>query len=189
MIEFPLFHPSWFWLGLFLYALLNKLGFIFSFNDELKLSKPLNYPYPAKLSAFQAKLGMSQLKNLENNIKHRRELGLELEKRFHRLGEKLAEDSSNHVFLRYSFLVKDRKKFINQFRANFDLGIWFESIAHGRKSEFDKIGYLAGSCPVAEETAKHIVNFPTHERIDPEFLFVKINNSFASILNNIKGLR
>ena len=161
------------------------MGMIFVFNDELKIQKPSDYPYPAKICTFQAKLGISQLQKLENNLKHRRELGIILEKQFHWLKEKLTPDISNHTFLRYSFLVKDRKKFVRNFRANFDLGIWFQSIAHGRQSDFEKIGYQAGSCPIAEDVAKHIVNFPTHEGIDTNFLLEKINKSFDQIFNDI----
>ena len=188
LIEFPLFRASFYWAGWFLYRLANRLGLIFTFNDELKTQKPLDYPYPAKLCGFQAKLGISQLKKLKNNLKHRRELGVILEKRFNWLQDKLTPDISNHAFLRYSFLVKNRKNFIKNFRANFDLGIWFQSIAHGRQSDFEKIGYQAGSCPVAENVAKHIVNFPIHERIDRDFLLEKINKSFDQIVDNIKRL-
>ena len=178
LIEFPLFRASFYWAGWFLYKLAYKMGLIFVFNDELKTKKPLDYPYPAKLCGFQAKLGISQLQKLKNNLKHRRKLGVALEKRFHWLKDKLTPDMSNHAFLRYSFLVKSRKNFIKNFRANFDLGIWFKSIAHGRQSDFEKIGYQAGSCPVAEKTAKHIVNFPTHEGINIDFLLEKIDKSF-----------
>ena len=164
LMEFLLFRTSFYWMGWFLYKLAGRMGLMFSFNDELKTQKPTDYPYPAKLCGFQAKLGISQLQKLESNLKHRRELGAILENRFHWFREKLTSDISNHAFLRYSFLVKDREKFIRNFRANFDLGVWFQSIAHGRESDFEKIGYLAGSCPVAEKTAKNIVNFPTHVR-------------------------
>ena len=173
-------------MGWFLYKLAYKTGLIFTFDDELKTQKPTKYPYPAKLCGLQAKLGISQLQKLESNLKHRKELGIILEKRFHWLKDKITPDASNHVFLRYSFLVKDRKKFIKNFRANFDLGIWFQSIAHGRQSDFEKIGYQTESCPVAEEVAKHIVNFPTHERIDIKFLLEKINTSFDQISTNMR---
>jgi len=49
---------------------------------------------------------------------------------------------------------------------NFELGIWFESVVHGRKSELHKVGYKEGSCPIAEKVVRHIANFPTHESID-----------------------
>ena len=83
LLEFPLFRPNLYWLGWFVYRVLSKLGLIFRFDDELKINRPDAYPYPAKLSVFQAKLGLSQLHNLDRNLTHRRRLGLELEKRFH----------------------------------------------------------------------------------------------------------
>ena len=186
LFEFPLFRPSLYWFGWFLYRVAYKLGFIFRFDDELKTSKPEGYPYPARISAFQAKLGISQLQNLDQNLKHRRKLGLELEKRFNWLGGVLSSDNSNHSYLRYSFLVKDPKSFIDRFRVNFELGIWFQSVAHGRKSEFDKIGYQVGSCPIAEKVVRHIVNFPTHESIDIEFLLGKLDKYSAEICDNLK---
>jgi len=186
LIEFPLFRTSFYWVGWFLYKLACRIGLIFVFNDELKTQKPTDYPYPAKICNFQAKLGISQLQKLKNNLEHRKELGILLEKRFHWLKGELTPDTSNHTFLRYSFLVKDRRKFIRNFRANFDLGIWFESIAHGRQFDFEEIGYQAGSCPIAEDAAKHIVNFPTHQKIDINFLLEKIDKSFKQISNNIK---
>jgi perosamine synthetase len=186
LIEFPLFRTNFYGMGRFLYKLAHKMGLIFIFNDELKTQKPTEYSYPAKICSFQAKLGVSQLQKLENNLKHRKELGILLEKRFHWLKEELTPDISNHTFLRYSFLVKDREKFIRNFKTNFDLGIWFQSIAHGRQSDFEKIGYQAGSCPIAEDAAKHIVNFPTHEGIDINFLLEKIDKSFKQISSNIK---
>ncbi|MBT6718070.1 MAG: aminotransferase class I/II-fold pyridoxal phosphate-dependent enzyme [Nitrospina sp.] len=186
LFGFPLFRPNLYWLGWSLYRVAYKLGFTFRFDDELKTNKPDGYPFPAKLSAFQAKLGLSQLQNLDQNLKHRRRLGLELEKRFHWLGEKAPEDKSNHSFLRYSFLVKDRKKFVNHLRLNFELGIWFESIAHGRKSKLDKIGYRIGSCPIAEKVVRHIVNLPTHESIDIEFLLKKLDKFNDKICDNLK---
>ena len=109
-----------------------------------------------------------------------------MEKRFNWLGEALSRDNSNHSYLRYSFLVEDRKKFIDHFRLDVELGIWFESIAHGRKSKFDEIGYQVGSCPTAEKVVRHIVNFPTHESIDIEFLLGKLDKYSEKICGNLK---
>ena len=38
-------------------------------------------------------------------------------------------------------------------------------MVHGRNEDFYKVGYVNGSCPVAEFVASHVVNFPTHQRI------------------------
>ena len=66
--------------------------------------------------------------------------------------------------------MADRKKFEALFCHHFDLGIWFTSILHGRVDDLDQLGYIQGSCPVAEFVAQHIVNFPTHLRIPLKFL-------------------
>jgi len=93
------------------------------------------------------------IQKLVQNLKHQESWGLNWKNVFW-LGEKMSEDKSNYSFLRCSFLVKDWKKFINYLRLNFELGIWFESIARGRKLEFDKIGYQVGSCPAEKKSGQ-----------------------------------
>ncbi|HBU09076.1 MAG TPA: hypothetical protein DEA99_07915 [Candidatus Omnitrophica bacterium] len=137
-----------------------KLKWVFVFNDELQVNKPVGYPYPARLSAPQAMVGISQLEHLENNLRHRLDIFAYLEKQL----------NWNHGVafpgLRYSFLVKDRKAFEQRFLGRFNLSIWFTSVCQGRNLNWEQIQYQAGSCPVAEMVSKHIVNFPTHQRID-----------------------
>ena len=67
--------------------------------------------------------------------------------------------------MRYSFLVKDQKKFIKRLGKNLDLDIWFSSIFEGRTKNYHEINYKMGTCPVAEFCSKHIVNLPTHKNI------------------------
>jgi len=162
------------------------MGLFFSFRDELSLEKPTEYPYPARLSSFQARLGISQLNRLEMNLAHRRLIGLALESRINWLGDILKTGASNHVFLRYSFLVKDRDAFVHRFKKHFDLSVWFTSIAHGRDRDLDEIGYGVGSCPIAEYVARHIVNLPTHDMIDPSFLLARIDEERHFISENIR---
>jgi len=59
----------------------------------------------------------------------------------------------------------------------------------GRNKNFNKLYYKKGSCKNAEKICKHIVNFPTHLRIDNKN-FEKIlidNKKFIknSILKNV----
>ena len=75
-----------------MHAALSKLGFFFFFLDEMKTDKPTDYSYPAKLSSFQAKLGLSQLNRLEENLARRRSIALALEARIHRLGSRPLRD-------------------------------------------------------------------------------------------------
>ncbi|HWT79550.1 MAG TPA: DegT/DnrJ/EryC1/StrS aminotransferase family protein, partial [Candidatus Methylomirabilis sp.] len=175
IIQYPLFHPRVFWLGRLIIGGLWRAGLLFAFTDELDLQRPTRYPYPARLSGFQARLGLSQLRRLPDNMMHRRRIGLALEGRIRWLGEALEPDGGNHAFLRYSFLVTDRGAFLDRFARHFDLGIWFTSIAQGRDRDLDQIGYAVGSCRHAEHATRHIVNFPTHNRVDAAFLISAVD--------------
>lgn len=185
LVEFPLCDPSVYWLGRLLCSLLQRAGFLFHFGDELALSKPTRPPYPARLSAFQAQLGRSQLRGLEGNIKHRRAIGLALEERIGWLGVALEEGARNHAFLRYSFLVKHQASFVERFAKHFDLSIWFTSVVHGRNHSLEKVYYRSGSCPAAEFAAQHIVNFPTHPRIKRDYLLGTVDRNLDFIRNEI----
>ena len=52
------------------------------------------------------------------------------------------------------------------------LGDWFNTIAVGRKRDFNEIFYQEGECPVGEMVAHHSTNFPTHNKIrNPKLIF------------------
>ena len=105
-------------------------------------------------------IGIKQLENIENNIKHRKKIVGLLN---NTLNIKL---NSNYPLLRYSFLIKSRENFVKFFSRYIDLDIWYETVLHGRQTDFKKLGYKKGSCKNAEFVCKHIVNFPTHLKID-----------------------
>ena len=164
LTEWLYFAPRFLIIGRYIHVAFRRLGLIFTFNDELKLERPTNYPYPCRLSSAQSSMGIMQLANLEDNLKHRREIAKFLEKNLSSYGfdEKII---GNYTWLRYSFLVKDRAAFKVKYKKKFDLGIWFETIFGGREDNFEHLGYVANSCPNAEFVARHVVNFPTHQRI------------------------
>lgn len=180
LLEFPLFSAYTYWFGKFTLSVLNKLRLVFYWRDELLHSKPEQYPYPARLSAHQALIGISQLRRLDDNVAHRRKV-------CKAIGDVLKRDGSNYsesACLRYSFYVKDRNKFESLFQSHWDLGIWFTSIAQGKNDNLDEIKYKNGSCPNAEYAAKHLVNFPTHQRTPVRFAINKIEKQSAWIKDN-----
>ncbi|MEK6730708.1 MAG: aminotransferase class I/II-fold pyridoxal phosphate-dependent enzyme [Pseudomonadota bacterium] len=170
LTEYMLLSPYGVWLGRKFFAALVKFKMIFFYHDELKTERPTDYPYPCRLSSIQAKLGLSQLADLDRNLDYRRKIALWLESRIKWYDDLPQEFLLQQTWIRYSFLVADRKKFEALFCHHFDLGIWFTSILHGRVDDLDQLGYIQGSCPVAEFVAQHIVNFPTHLRIPLKFL-------------------
>ncbi len=178
LIEYLFFLPFIFWLGRFLIAAFHRFGFFFFFIDELKTIKPINYPYPCRMSSAQARLGLSQLDSLQLNLTHRREMVKMFEENIRWTG--LAQnDINNGAWLRYSFMVKDRSKFEAALNNHFELGTWFTSVVGGRTKNLEQVGYFEGSCPVAEAVVKHVVNLPTHKKIP----IIKMKKYFGQNLN------
>lgn len=165
--EAVLLHPRAGAAGRHLYSLLWKLGLRRGFFlDELEVTKPCRYPYPARLSNAQARIGLSQLLSLPQNLDWRRSLARLFDAEIGACAGLLAEDFSNHAFLRYSFTVEDREQWENHFDDVLDMGVWFTSVVHGRDRDLDHVGYRMGSCPIAEAAARHCVNLPTHPRVN-----------------------
>jgi len=180
LLEFPLYSAYTYWLGKFSLAVLSKLGCIFYWRDEHLHKKPEDYPYPARLSAQQAQIGISQLQKLEDNIAHRRSV-------YNAIDDALKFDvpcSSESACLRYSFYVKNRSEFESLFLTHWDLGIWFTSIVQGKNENLHEIYYNEGSCPNAEYAAKHLVNFPTHQRTPIKFVKNQLSKHRTWIIDN-----
>lgn len=185
LLEWLYFSPYILPIGRYIHAIFRRLGWIYTFNDELRLKLPIDYPYPCRLSSAQAGIGVRQIERLDQNLNHRRKIAnfLETEIGYYGLS---SDEVSQITWIRYSMLVKDRTAFIKKFKKHFDLGIWFDTIFGGRSEGFSKVGYTEGSCPSAEYVAKHIVNFPTHERIPFNFFKQQISLNKDWIKNQVK---
>lgn len=173
LIEFIMFSPYIIWIGKLFMVPLVKFKVLFFWRDELRTSKPTNYPYPCRLSGHQALLGLSQLARLDGNLQHRFSIAQYLESIVKWITSNF-KSISQSSWLRYSFLVKNRELFIREYKQFFDLGIWFTSVVAGRNTEYYDVGYTLGSCPIGEYIAKHIVNFPTHQRLPVKILMKHI---------------
>ena len=62
--------------------------------------------------------------------------------------------------LRYAFLVVDRQSFLRHLRDGIAKSTWFDSPVNCGRNAYGEVGYQEGSCPVAEEVARHVVNIP-----------------------------
>jgi perosamine synthetase len=184
LLEYLYFSPRALWLGRTIHPVLARLGFLFFFRDELRTTKPSAYPYPCRLSPEQARLGLSQLENLQQNLAHRRRIADWLENKIGWCGMASAAVHES-TWLRYSFLVRDRARFEAAFGKRFDLGIWFTSVVSGRAHDLLAVGYRPGSCPLGEHVAQHIVNIPTHLRIPPEIIEEEVNRNWSWLEQDI----
>ena len=162
LIEILIFNPYILWIGRPIFNFLNYIKITFYFRDEMLIKKP--YYYPCRYNNFLAEIGLKQIKNIKHNLKHRVKIASYLEKKikWYKFNNK---EISKNSWLRYSFLVKNRKKFVRFFKKKFNLDIWYTSLFEGRNKNYSEINYKTGSCPKAEYASKHIINFPTHLQI------------------------
>ena len=179
IFEYIFFSKYLYFIGKYLYLILIKFKLIFYFDDIYKVQKPLDYPYPCKLSSFQAALGINELKRLDKNLQIRR-IKYNIINKLINENENLKTDYSP---LRFSFLVNNRNKIESQF-YNYDLGIWFKSVLEGRYQDFNHVNYIKGSCINAEYATSHIINFPIHARIDINHLQKIIKKNLSLIKEN-----
>ena len=174
-------NPYVYWIGKFINAVLSKLNVLAYFLDEQFIDKKeiTAYPYPAKLSNIFAQIGISQISNLDNNLANRNKIIKYYNGILNIYSEKYLENESN-LFLRYSFLIKNRDYWEKRFSNKIDLSIWFKTIASGKNDNFEDIGYELGTNKVSEYVCKHIFNLPTHNQLkhrELEKLLIELKNS------------
>jgi dTDP-4-amino-4,6-dideoxygalactose transaminase len=163
LVEGICYDPHLLFAGRPVASTLRHLGALFYWLDDNDLERPVRYPYPARFSAPQARLGLSQLAGLEANLAHRRALAGWLEQHLGWYGDTVPIDEQ--AWLRHAFLVRDRPAFLARLRDRFDVSPWFSPLLHGAVGDLRRFGYQPGSCPVAERVAEQIVNLPTHPRV------------------------
>jgi len=191
MINLFTLNPYTYWFGKFLNALLSKFKMMTYFLDEqfTDMNEIKKYPYPAKLSNIFAKIGISQIKSLSNNIDNRKNIVKYYNNLLNIYSDDYINDDRN-IFLRYSFLVKNRDYWEHKFSSKIDLSIWFKTIASGKNENFEVIGYEVGTNDVSEYVCDHIFNLPTHNKVKPKKLkklLLELKNS-GDIITKEKNL-
>jgi perosamine synthetase len=164
-------NPHFYWFGKFLNVVLSELKLMSYFLDEsfIKKENILNYPYPARLSNIFAEIGVSQIQSLKSNLENRKKISKYYNNILHIYTNEYIEDNKN-IFLRYSFLVRNRDYWEKKFSSRIDLSIWFKTIASGRNNDFYKINYIVGTNKNSENVCECIFNLPTHNQINPKKL-------------------
>lgn len=65
--------------------------------------------------------------------------------------------------LRYPLSVNNRDQLLEKLaNKNIFLGNWYEQVVAPKALDLDRVGYKIGSCPIAEELCKKIINLPTN---------------------------
>ena len=134
-------------------------------NDYTKASSPA-YPYPARLPGFLAQLGLFELERWDDNKKERQELLKIFIKMSTSLGlsdylpPPYFEQDIEIIPLRFVYTHPDAENIRKKISKSIDISwFWFDQPIIACNDPRD-LGYIAGSCPVSEQTGKEIINWP-----------------------------
>jgi perosamine synthetase len=163
-----LFHPVAFSFILPVYA--TKLGkaLVFFFQKLGFLSFPV-YPmekqgmqpsdFPAKYPEALAALAVHQLSKLDRFSEERIKTVAFYLAAFPEMKNSI---SKSVPLLRFPISVSEPKSIVLKARARgIYLGNWYQSAVDPKGVVFKTISYFVGSCPNAEEKARHVLNLPT----------------------------
>ncbi|UFS69022.1 aminotransferase class I/II-fold pyridoxal phosphate-dependent enzyme [Geomonas sp. RF6] len=133
-------------------------------RDELLGLKP--WRYEQRLSNAQAAVGLCQLADLGRIVAHRRSISEYYHGALGALGYAVPvlPAGAEPAYVRFPVWVADRAQLVRLSTSRLVLGTWFTSVLEEAMTP-ECGGYIKGSCPNAEEAARHLVNLPTHPRI------------------------
>ena len=162
------------------FGLLN-MGFA---DEELFGKKPRHYP--RKISNALSCFVVDELKNLEENLSHRKAISEVYDKHFsveHQVVLKIP-------FVRYPIVCetktqkKDLEKYLEE--DNVNVGNWYDPTIYPESTDKTAMMYKTGCCKIAENVSSRILNLPTGKNIsvgDAE----EISEKIISFLEKYEG--
>lgn len=176
-----LLHNWSYWMMLKLYRKLSLIGLVVGSSQKEEIcSIDMPKDYLTSSSSVQARFGKKELELFSEKLKLRKNNGMKYNDWMKSNGKKFFNEQhlSNHSFLKYPVLVKERDFFISLcVKENIQLGDWFISPLHPVKENLNLWGLEETHFPVAKKISNHIVNFPTE---------LKNMNSVLEFLNKNK---
>jgi perosamine synthetase len=153
-----------------LFRFLTKKGAVVgsSSTSEYRPIMPPNFFKAA--SCLQARSGLRQLKKIEQNIAHRREMAKLYDELLAEKGWPMRQyDTSimQPIMVRYPVRITEKDEALAEAaNAGIELGSWFECPLHPIETPLEAYDYELGMCGEAEKASNEVVNLPLHPRAD-----------------------
>ncbi len=153
-------------LGKAIHALVKKIGLVNKVYSDEESVGAMPQTVPTSIPNALAHIACEQLKNLDAQKMHRKEIYQVYRKALAAFDFPADTPDSDPGFLRAVILTPHAKDIRSKMlRAGISLGNWYESVIVPLRGDFQKSGYAIGSCPMAEKYAGHMINLPTSGRI------------------------
>lgn len=159
--------PKIFWIAQSIYRKFSSIGLAVgsSTNDELEYEKPAGFE--KKMGNKQVRLLKKNLSSVDEMISHRVKITNIYKEFFFKEYSSYLSEKSEIVFLRFPILVEDKKSIMEKAKKEkIEIGDWFLSPLHPNMEGWERVNYKKGSCNIAEEVCEHIINLPTHAKIN-----------------------
>ena len=163
-----------YWPAIKTYRWLSKNNLILGSSQGEELEVPVKPKgFEKGFSRTQSKKGRSELGKFDKILEHRKKVAtlykkilLDME-----IEPPHEPEYAVHTYLKFPLLVKDRMRFFKLAeKEKIELGDWFLSPIHPITKNFELWHYKWGGNPVAEKISRHIVNLPTHTKIDEDYV-------------------
>ena len=153
-----------------LFRYLTKKGAVVGSSSSSEFQPVMADDFFKSVSGVQARSGLRQLKKINKNNQHRKEIVQIYDQLLEQKGWRTLQfDSSitEPVMVRYPVRIDDKSEALEKAAgAGIELGSWFESPLHPIETPLDVYDYQRGSCPQAEKAAREVVNLPLHPRVN-----------------------
>jgi len=188
--------PEIYWIALKGYRKLSEWNLILGSSQGYEL-KEIKMPknFLKGFSETQAKAGLKYFEKVNGEykidliIKHRKKIANLYKQILKDLGFEPPYEPSyaEHTYLKFPLLVKNREKFFKLAeKYKIELGDWFLSPLHPVQENLEKWLYKWGKNPIGEFASRHIVNLPTHGKIDENYVD-RIYSFLKKYKNEIMG--
>jgi dTDP-4-amino-4,6-dideoxygalactose transaminase len=153
-----------------LFRYLTKKGAVVGSSSSREFQPVMATNFFKGISGVQAGSGLRQLKKIEQNIRHRKELADLYDKLLEQKGwpsRNYSRSIMDPVMVRYPARIAEKQKaLVEAAKAGIELGSWFECPLHPIETPLAAYNYEVGMCPVAEKASNEVVNLPLHPRVN-----------------------
>jgi dTDP-4-amino-4,6-dideoxygalactose transaminase len=174
-----------------IFRYLTKKGAVVGSSSSCEFEPEMEKDFFKAMSSVQAVAGIRQLKKLEKNIEHRREMAELYDELLLQKGwptRNYDKEVMNPVMVRYPVRIKEKDKAIQRAAsAGIELGTWFECPLHPIETPLEKYDYQIGMCPEAEKASREVVNLPLHPRATKKTVWrtVEFITGFMPVLRRL----
>jgi perosamine synthetase len=153
-----------------LFRYLTKKGAVVGSSSASEFQPIMADDFFKSVIDVQARSGLGQLKKINENIRHRKEMVQLYDRLLKERGWsalRYDSDTCEPVLVRFPVRIVGKSEALEKAAgAGVELGSWFESPLHPIETPLDVYDYESGSCPQAEKAAREVVNLPLHPRVN-----------------------